>query len=307
MKKLIALLMIISFIYAGNAHALFDTSNWGVRPLGMGAAFTAVADDASGPLYNIAGIAVMEKPEVTFMSARLAVVSDGYDLGTDYLAFVYPISEKWGSVSAAWSYFGDPGLRREDTINLGYARTLNDLEIWDEMDLSVGINGKYVRQEVDFGESASGGGKESKGGLTFDIGVLARFSYGISFGFSSKYITRPDVGYFMEDKVPSMNVIGFAYYTEKVPILKIPEFTIAADYEMRTGDENMMKIGAETRLIDGSLALRAGGWSEQINFGIGYGLDIAGSKVSIDYAFGLPLEMQETMGSHFLSLSFRFP
>ena len=307
MKKVLAILVTIAVIGINNAYALFNSTYWGVRPLGMGGAFTAVADDANAPVYNIAGTAILEQPEVTVTSAKLFTGLEGLDMGSDYVGIVYPISEQLGSVSIAWALFGDTGLRREDTINIGYARTLNDLNIWDRMDLSVGVALKYVRQEVNFGHSASGGSKDSKDGITCDIGILAMFPYGISAGFSSKYMTRPDVGFFSEDRVPAMNVIGVAYYSEELPIVKIPKFTLAADYEIRSGDKDLLKIGAESRVIKGALSLRLGGWREQINFGTGYEIKFGESALMIDYAFGLPLEVQESTGSHFLSLTFRLP
>lgn len=307
MKKLTAVIITIVLLFTGNAHALFNSTYWGVRPLGMGGAFTAVADDANAPVYNIAGTATMKKPEATVTSAKLFTGMEGVDMSADYVGMVYPISEQWGSVSAAWSYFGNTGIEREDSVNIGYARTLNDLGIWSGMDLSVGIVGKYIRHEVDFSESQRGGGKESKDALTMDIGILARFPYGISFGFSSKYMTRPDIGFFYEDKVPSMNVIGLGYYSEELPIIKIPKFTLAADYQIRSGDNDLFKIGAESRVVNGSLALRLGGWREQINFGAGYALKFGESILMIDYAFGLPIDVQETTGSHFVSLTFRLP
>jgi hypothetical protein len=307
MKKVLAILISIGVIGVSNAYALFNSTYWGVRPLGMGGAFTAVADDANAPLYNVAGTAQLEKAEVVAMSAKLFTGLDGFDMGTNYIGAVYPISKEYGSVSLAWSHFGDTGIRSEDLVNIGYARTLNDLNIWEKMDLSVGIALKYIRQEVNFGHSASGGGRESKSGTTMDIGILARFENGIRVGFSSKYMTRPDVGYFGEDKVPAMNVIGAAYYREELPIVRIPKFTIAADYEMRSGDDDLLKIGMESKVIDGTLALRIGGWKEQINFGTGYEIKFGEYALIIDYAFGLPLEVQESTGSHFLSLIFRFP
>jgi hypothetical protein len=308
MKKLIVIIISIGVLGAGNANALFDSTYWGVRALGMGGAFTAVANDANAPLYNMAGTAGMKKAEATVTSAKLFTGMEGVDMGVNYVSLVYPLEEKWGTVSAAWSLFGDTGIKREDTVTIGYARTLNDLNIWDKMDLSVGIAGKYIRQEIDFDQSSQGGGKDARSGVTMDVGILARFAYGISVGFSSKYMTRPEVGFKGEDKVPAMNVIGAAYYSEELPIIKIPKFTIAADYQMRSGDENLLRIGAESRVIDGSLALRLGGWREQINFGAGYGLKFwEDSVLTVDYAFGLPIDVQETTGSHFVSLTFRFP
>lgn len=307
MRKVIAVILSMAVLGAVNAHAAFKSTYWGVRPLGMGGAFTAVADDANAPVYNVAGTAGMKKAEATVTSAKLFTGMEGVDFGVDYVGAVYPISEKWGSVSLAWSLFGNTGLEREDVINVGYARSLNDLGIWEKMDLSVGIVGKYVRREVNFGEMQGGEGKESKDGITMDIGILARLPYGISVGFSSKYMTKPDIGFFSEDRVPAMNVIGVAYYSEELPVIKIPKFTLAADYQMRDEDENMLKVGAESRVIDGSLALRMGGWSEQINFGAGYGVKFGESELIIDYAFGLPIDMQDSTGSHFISLTLRLP
>jgi len=307
MKKILAILISIGVMGVSNAQALFNSTYWGVRPLGMGGAFTAVADDANAPLYNVAGTAKLEKAEAAATSAKLFTGLDGFDMGTNYIGAVYPISKELGSVSLVWSHFRDAGLYAEDLVNIGYARTLNDLNIWDKMDLSVGASLKYVRHEINWGQHIAGGSWEAKDGITMDVGILARFENGVSVGYSKRYLTRPDVGFEMEDKVPAMDVIGAAYYSEELPILKIPKFTAAADYEMRSGDEDLLKIGMESKVIDGTLALRIGGWKEQINFGTGYEIKFGEYALIIDYAFGLPLELQESTGSHFLSLIFRFP
>ena len=272
----------------------------------MGGAFTAVADDSNAPAYNIAGISELEKAEVTFMSAKVFSGLDGLDMSADYLAFVYPISKKVGSLSLGWTYFGDTGLRREDSVNLGYARELDDLiGKLDWMSLMAGINLKYLRQEVRYK-----GDTLNKSAFAFDIGLLARFKYGISLGYSGRYFNRPDIGFKSEDRIKQTNVLGLSYYSEELPLLKIPYFTIALDYEMREGDNNLL-MGAESRVIDGNLSLRLGGWKEQLNFGVGYGLDFGKeegkSRLMIDYTFGLPLEIQDSTGHHFVSLTFRFP
>lgn len=307
MKRLLIVLIFL-IISVCETQALFDSTYWGVRAFGMGGAFTAVSDDANGPLYNAAGAAGVDKGEVTLMSAKLFTGLEGVDMSVGYAGIVYPLGLIGGSVCGAWSYFGNTGISREDTLNIGYARGLEELGIWEKMELSVGFLCKYIRQEVDFSESAGGGGKESKGGFTFDLGMLARFPlYGISLGISSKYITRPDVGFKYEDKVPVMNVIGLSYSSKELYLLKIPEFTIAADYQIRSGDEDVFRLGMESVLLGGRLALRAGGWKEQINFGAGYEMKIGNSGLQIDYGFGLPIELQDNTGSHFLSLTYKFP
>lgn len=306
MKKKLTALSLIIMMSTTPALALYDATFWGTRALGMGGAFTAVSEDVNAPAYNIAGIGEMEKAEVTFMSAKVFSGLDGFDMSADYLAFVYPVSKEIGSLSLSWSYFGDTGLRREDSVSMGYARELDDLIGENEwVSIMAGLNFRYLSQEVLYRGSLL-----KKAAFAFDIGILARLKYGISIGYSGRYFNRPDIGFKVEDRVKQTNVIGGSYYTEEIPFLNIPYFTFAVDYEMREG-ENTLLIGAESRVIDGKLSLRMGGWKEQLNFGAGYGFDFgkegSKSRLMIDYAFGLPLEIQDSTGNHFVSLTYRFP
>ncbi|MCL2389975.1 MAG: hypothetical protein FWD54_00870 [Endomicrobia bacterium] len=302
MRKSALLSLSIIFLFAAKAFALFDASFWGVRAMGMGGAFTAVSDDVNAPGYNIAGIAGMESPEVTAMSAKLFSGLDGLDMSAQYIEGVYPISKKAGSVALGWSHFGDAGLRSEDMVNLGYA---NNVYKNDWIKLLLGANLKYLRQAVMYM-----GDDLSNSAFGIDLGVLARFKHGISVGYSGKYLNSPDIGLKDTDNVPRTNTVGLAYYNEKLPYLDIPHFTVAMDYEIRDS-ENTLMLGMESRLINDTLAVRAGGWSEQLNFGLGYKLKFGkdeknNSALSIDYALGLPLKVQDTIGSHFFSLSYRF-
>ncbi|MDR1940753.1 MAG: hypothetical protein LBQ47_00285 [Endomicrobium sp.] len=307
-KKIITLLSALAF-FSNQAFALFETTYWGVRALGMGGAFTAVADDSNALMYNIAGTGEMEKPEVSFMSSKLFTSLDGVDWGANYLAGVYPLDKRYGTLSASWASFANTGYRREDTFSLGYAREMDDvLKMLDIEWVSVlaGINFKYLMTETIDDDTS----KYSSSGFTFDLGLLFRFEYGISFGYSNKYLTRPDMGYWQEDRIKHTNVLGLSYYSEEIPFFKIPRFTAALDYEMREGS-NLIIFGLESKMIDGKLAVRAGGWESQVNFGLGYIFDFGGiledSRLYIDYAFGLPLEVTDSTGSHFLSITFRFP
>lgn len=297
--------------FSSPAFALFDTSYWGVRALGMGGAYTAVSDDADAAAYNVAGIAQLDKPEITFTSVRLFSGLDGFDIGTDYLGGVYPISEKYGSVSAGWAFVGDAGLRREDSVNIGYARTLDDLigliaEI-DWMSVYAGVNFRYLRTETkSVTHNGALLGDLSNSAFAFDAGLLLKFKYGISFGYSGKYLNAPAIGYKFEDSVKPTNIFGLAYYAEELPILGIPHFTIALDYQIRDED-NMFMGGIESIILNERLALRAGGWEDQINFGLGYYFDFLGTNLTVNYAFGLPLGIQSSAGSHFLSINVRLP
>ena len=310
MKKVIAVLTLLTIVVltAQKVQAAFEDTYWGVRALGMGGAYTAVVNDANSPLYNIAGIANCANKEVTLMSSRLFVGLEGVEIGANYLGFVYPlIDDKWGAFSFAWSSLGVPGLARYDTFNLGYARRLNDVLQLDTeiINLSAGLNLKYLMQEINFDEEDKDL-SSSKGAVTGDIGLMAQFTNGISVGFSSKYLTSPDIGYVEKDEVSNVNVIGLGYYTDELPYVKIPIFTADIDVMFIDG-ETKVRLGVESYILEGSLALRLGGREEAVNIGFGYEfLFVNESKLIIDYALEIPLEVEESYGSHFIAVSFRF-
>jgi len=306
--KIILSLMFAMVLVSQVVYGAFEDTYWGVRALGMGGAYTAVVNDANSPLYNIAGIANCAQKEVTLMGSRLFTGLDGVEIGANYLGFVYPFeSEKYGALAFAWSSLGTPALARYDTFNIGYARRLNDAFQLDSevVNISAGLNIKYLAQEINFDEEDSDL-SSSKGAVTGDIGLLAQFTNGISVGFSSKYITSPDIGFVEEDKVSNVNVIGLGYYTDEIPYIKIPTFTADIDVMFIDG-ETKIRLGAESYVLDNKLAIRLGGREEALNVGFGYEFSfINESKLIIDYALEIPLEVEESYGSHFIALSFRF-
>ncbi len=308
MKKIAALLLLtIAFFTAQQVQAAFDDTYWGVRALGMGGAFTAVSNDANAPLYNVAGTAFVAQKEVTLMGSRLFAGLEGVEVGANYAGYVHPISARAGSISFAWSSISTPGLRREDTFNVGYARLLNDLVGLNSevVEIAAGLNFKYLLQEVKFGV------KEEdldtyKGAMTGDIGILAMFSNGIGIGYSSKYIVPADIGFMEKDEVKNINVLGLSYYNDELPYIKIPYFTIALDVIFRD-NETFVRAGVESYVLDRKLAIRLGGREEAFNVGFGYEFSFANAtKLVVDYAFELPIEVEDSYGSHFLSLSFKF-
>ena len=307
MKKVFLVLsFLILLVSAQTVFAAFEDTYWGVRALGMGGAFTAVANDANAPLYNIAGIANCGQREVTLMGSRVFAGLDGVEISTNYLGAVYPISEELGAVSFAWSSLGVPALARYDTFNLGYARKLNDVTGVDSdiVNLSAGLNIKYLREEINFEDDEDL--SESKGAVTGDIGLLATFENGLRVGFSSKYLLPADIGYVEKDEVSNMNVLGIGYFSELLPFVKIPTFTADLDIIFIDG-ETKFRLGVESYVLDDKLAIRLGGREEAFDIGFGYEFTFLNdSTLIIDYALELPFEVEESYGSHFISLSFRF-
>ena len=308
MKKIVAILLLAIVVFCVKTEAAFQDTYWGVRALGMGGAFAAVADDANTPLYNIAGIANMSQQEITLMGSRLFAGIEGVEIGANYLGYVRPIGEMYGAVSFAWSSLSTPGLRREDSFSLGYARGINDVICLDveTVSLSIGVNMKYLVQETKFDEDKDKDFSNTKGAFTADIGILAWFSNGIGIGYSSKYLVPADIGYEEKDEVKNVNVIGLSYFDEELPYIKIPYFTVATDVIFRD-NEATIRVGLESCFFNKKLAIRLGGREEAYDIGFGYEFSfLSESKLSIDYAFEMPVKVEESYGSHFFSLSFKF-
>ncbi|MCL2389550.1 MAG: hypothetical protein FWC85_04130 [Elusimicrobia bacterium] len=310
MKKIfskIILTLLVLALSGGYVFAAFNTSYWGVRPMGMGGAFTSVTNDANAPLYNPAGLAFVRRREATLMSSRLFAGLDGVDIAANYAAFVWPLSEEIGVVSIAWAQENTPGLRREDLVNIGFGRFLCDIiRIHDNVFISAGVNIRYLRHEFNF-QSTDPVSGNSRSAVTADIGIMAVHENGLGVGFSSRNLIPADLGFVERDIVSNENVLGVSYFTRELPFLWLPYFTISGDFIFRDGDFDI-RMGAETWLADGSFAIRAGGRREEINMGFGWEFLLGRSSyLVLDYALGIPIGgIEGSLGSHFISLSFRF-
>ena len=145
--KLAAVVIASSFLLPpSSVFAAFNDSGWGVRPLGMGGAFSAIANDANAPLYNPAGIVQPENIEMTFMSAKLFTGLEGVEVGQNYFSYVNPISDRSGSIGLTWASLYDAGIYKEDEIAVSYAHDMDGVISVDDSLISVGINVKYLHR-----------------------------------------------------------------------------------------------------------------------------------------------------------------
>jgi len=92
--------------FAAETAAFLDIGV-GARGIGMGGAFTALADDSSAVYWNPAGLARLEKREVSVSHAELG-------LGTreDFLAYAHPTSR--GTIAAAMTYLSQGAIGGRD-------------------------------------------------------------------------------------------------------------------------------------------------------------------------------------------------
>jgi len=324
---LFQLLALIALNVAPNkpqgAYGAFKDNGWGSRSTGMGGAFCAIADDASGPLWNPAGLAQMKYPEANFMYARLYSGLDGVDLGLNYFSYVLPVSGV-GTFGIGRTGLILTSLYREETYIFTYAREINDYlpRLTPRVDL--GLNLKFLSHGYTLDKYSSGdpvfAEGRSKANFTFDVGLLVKpnapkFS-GLSIGVCVENITTPDVGIKDLDRVPLEAKVGLAYKLKGFKILKrivVRDVMPAVGFTYRFQDwgdfEDKMNlhIGLEGWFIDRLLGLRMGWNMSEVTFGFSFNKALAKYfGVQVDYAFIFPLQIVETYGSHRISLTARF-
>jgi long-subunit fatty acid transport protein len=172
-------LVVGSFCYSGEpgtVGAIFLKIPVGARPVGMGEAYGAVADDANAIYYNPAGIANINGFEATFMH-------DARWLGMryEYTAFVVPVPK--GVIGLGISYFSSGELEGMDvsgnptgdfsaydfSLAVSYALEMSDA-------FSLGTNLKYVVEKIE---------EESGSSFCLDFGGLYLTPIeGVSLGMS---------------------------------------------------------------------------------------------------------------------------
>jgi hypothetical protein len=295
--------------------AAFQDLGLGARPVGMGGAFTAVADDSNAPLYNPAGIVQIQTHE---LSATYANLYSGLDLnaGNDssslnqgYFAFAARPIPKVGSLEISWATFAATHLYREDTVRLTYARNLGDFFPVLDNSLALGFNLKYLRRSVTLDDFTvndpvfSGG--TSADATTVDAGVLyspheGRLA-GLRLGLAANNITRPDVGFQAEDKLPIEWRFGMAYQARQMQWL-VP----ALDIVQRDGSTSV-GAGLESWLRHNTLGLRAGVNRDEGAAGLSYFQPLGRNYgMRLDYGFTIPFFVEGSAGSHRVALSLYF-
>lgn len=234
MRRLPALLLGLLLGLAAPASAADDggtrsafTGNAGARGAALGNAFVALSDDASGPLWNPAGLGFLARQE--FQASRVDLFGSG--LSEMFLGAALP-SWRWGVFGLTYHHFGvsgiegrddrnvitDPNLSNaEDQIGLSYARQFG--EAW-----SLGATVKLRRQSL-AGLDASG--------LGADIGLQLRPGLILANGPEWLQETR----------------LGFSLQNAVSPTLRLDRDDVSDPLVLRLGVAQGVAMGGSRRLL----------------------------------------------------------
>jgi hypothetical protein len=326
-KLIFIIALLLAFV--SGAHATIDPLYIGVgaRPLGMGKAYVAVAEDGDTVFVNPAGLGRIDGPKVTSMYSELMG-----DIRYVVIGGVYPYlpvgSLGGGIVSASTADImlydggGNP-LGKADYGNnvffLSYGLKLSEVTDFGD-DIAVGASLKY------FSQSGSGDINLDEGtgtGFDADLGVLYTPTPWLSFGYTQTNLLPTKISFTSggqeEDVVSLAKLGGKVEVIGKNGLVKYKalqgsgyqKLNLALDYDLSTDDPvgGAGHIGLEYYPVK-YLALRVGldqdpGADEIVsNLTAGVGLRYDG--LEFNYAYH-PYDGVMDNTTHFFSISYVGP
>lgn len=275
--------MLTSSSYAAET-ASFLKVGVGARPLGMGGAYTAIANDINAMTWNPAGLGGLSKRELGIMDAELA-------LGT-HLGFAgYAQPTKYGTIGAGVLHLSQSGLTSRDesgrqtggysaadtAVNLSYGYKLAE-------GTRLGGNAKFISSNIDANSAQT---------FAFDLGAMRDLNL--------RGPGVPMVGFAIQNLGPGMK---FGDQREDLPLAlagglgyRLPAgVTLAADYRYRPNlRQSEVSFGTEYGLFsnftlrggygtgqNGGTAVTSGASSAFNGVAMGFGLKFR--DYSLDYA-----------------------
>lgn len=286
----------------------------GSRSLGLGGAFTAIADDATATVWNPAGLPSIWTPSVkgyafTFSTSKLA-----HDSTYNFLSVVKQLNQR-NSIGLSWIRFGvenilqydNQGERRGDfgynsnAYALSYGHSLGTLNIGASARiLADGFGLDTVDSQTGFGGVDIGVIKHSHYHTTHTERRIPTFSYGLAL----KYLGSSIAG----GSVPMLLDAGVAFRLIRKDMVT---FAFDVEYEFVDLGESTTKarMGVEY-LIANTFALRGGGRATRDRRSLFAGFGVNVSEFQVDYAYKLNDNTAIDLGlgedTHFVSLSYGF-
>lgn len=248
MKRLLAALLILASASAASAQesAAFLKTGVGARPLGMGGAFTAIADDINALTWNPGGLGTLKARELGFMHSDMAGQSR-----YEFLGFAQPL--KVGTLGMAGRYLTEGTLdgRDENGKPSGGFSAVDeavDLAYGARLSPNLGAGGavRYVRSSIADASAAT---------YAVDFGGIytaQRTGPGV-----------PTIGVAVQNVGP-----GLQFLDQRSPLpltvalglgYRLPAgLTLATDFKRRPNEQSSeIDLGTEYRLLP-AFALRAG-------------------------------------------------
>ena len=238
LSAVIICLVTVTLVFAsgtGTVGGDFLKIGVGERAVGMGGAFSSIADNATAIYWNPAGLSQLTKRELSGMKLDYLLDIDG-----GYLSYAHPVS-KIGVFGFHTSFLTCSDVRRDEnatrldeftneqkSFTLSYSRWMNS-----RLSLGVNLKGIYSRYDTD-----------SASGIGIDIGGLYKTPlYGLNVGIVVQNIGTGLKYTAAEETMPLTVKIGTSYGFFNRNLL------LAVDADNFIDSSPNLKIGTEYMII----------------------------------------------------------
>ena len=281
---------------ASPTFAAFNDIGVGARPLGLGGAFVALADDSNAANYNAAGLAYIEEIQI---GATYAQRFNGL-VNYNTIGGIIPL----GRVGTFGANIGilteDSDIYREQTLRFSYGNTIfKQLGFGVNLKL-LGINfdeeNEFVTENPYFMQTSSSA-------ISFDLGLLAKPINSLNIGITVENLFPVDmsISEAYTDSVPQNIRAGIVYRLESIAemsaqgaaISNLLKTTLATIEVLSRGGKIYTRAGVEIWLnkaigVRGGYGMKNGGNpATTLSLGGSAKIPISNTALQLDYGFQL--------------------
>ena len=278
------------------AAATFNNIGVGARPLGLGGAFVALADDSNAADYNAAGLGYVDDIHLGATHAQRFNGLITYNAASGIIPF-----GRLGTLGASLGMLTeDSEVYREQTLRLSYGNALFK-------QFAIGANLKFFGTSFDetneFVAENPYFVRTSSSAVSFDLGVIAKPFQSLSLGASVENLLPADMSISdtQTDSVPLNIRAGLAYRLASIAEMSAQGVAVSnllrgslGSLEVASRDgEIYIRTGMEIWLnnsiaVRGGYGVKSGGSSATtLSFGGSAKLPISGTTLQLDYGFQL--------------------
>jgi hypothetical protein len=286
--------------YAGS----FLQLGFGARAMGMGGAFVAVADDATGGFFNPAGLVQITRPTLGAFYRKMTL-----NRRLSYVVFNQPIRDE-ATIALAWINAGVGDVMGRDAD--GYPTE----EISNYQNAVQLFLGRKILEQLSVGLTI--------GYIQYNLANID--AYGVGFGFSAmgRPVPKLRLGLAVENVGMKYSWTSGGYWkqhdpdllgssvTEEFPInvragasylLLEDRILLCSEFEKNDKQEGRIHLGAEGWALK-NVAGRIGYDRGSLTFGLGLRQEIRSYVLGFDYAF--ITSRVDDDADHLISLQFEF-
>ncbi|MFH2070195.1 MAG: PorV/PorQ family protein [Elusimicrobiota bacterium] len=274
MKKYAALfLVVIAWNASLYASGEFTSLGAGGRSVGMGRAYTALAEDASAIYWNPAGLSALKYTDISsFYTSPRRDTSYGFtgialptkDSGNFGTGVAYLNTRDTRFINERYDTAGNSGVASEFMAVFSYARNISRFWLG-------GANVKFIRQSVY---------NKSESGLGIDLGGIYNAGDRLKLGLNVRNIIQPAIRQKTRDTFYPVDItLGCGYR-----LLPADTWTLSLDVNKTPSRDVKFLIGNEFTLWK-YLNLRAGFSDTDLNAGLGFRIYTPFGLLGIDYVY----------------------